>query len=335
MNRKVLLTFLGIIAIVITFIACNDLNVGLDQSKNESELITKAKVLVKSYGSNISLPTTKNHNHSGLSRGSVSSIATLEPQWDLATRYNTGDEDILIVPLHCDEDIRSRINIKHGEESSYQFAKTFSRMIVKGEHVYVLTYMPESNYASTHVNIENELKYNPTDVNFTGMIIASKLSGSINRGYLYENGTLAHYFAPAHECHHENCTEEHNHTNHSDMVIKLNLFPANESRSTTYTSDSETYYCPVCLEIKSECKCVYIYEACEKCLQPLQYCTCYDDDRDPENDLCAFCGRLKELCTCDGVKCDVCKSNPCVCKTCAGCPNSECSCQDGGSCLCD
>ena len=334
MKVKFLISLLGIVALIATVVACSDNPSFGGQDAQNKELILKAKFLVQSQGNAVSLPTPDSQQQN--QSRSTSYLADLTPLWDNAITYKSGDETILIVPLQSDEEIRSKVIIKQGDETTYQFAKTFSRLIVKGEQAYVITYMPESEYASAHSDIENELKYNPTEVNFTGMIVTSKLNGKVNWGYVYENGVLAHYVAPAHKCHDANCTETHNHTHDADYSVIFNLHIANGSRSTNYDDGSETFYCPVCQELLVNCKCIYILEFCEKCGQPLQYCTCWDDDKDYENDICAFCGRLKELCTCNGVKCEICKQNPCICCKCgASCTNPECNCAKTGICICN
>lgn len=332
MKSKIILLLLGMVALIATVVACSDNPSFGGQDDQNKELILKAKSLVQAQGNAVSLPIPDSQQQN--QARSTSYLADLTPLWNNAITYKSGDETILIVPLQSDEEIRSKMLIKQGGETSYQFAKTFSRLIVKGELAYVITYMPESEYASAHSDIKNELKYNPAEVNFTGMIVTSKLNGKVNWGYVYEKGSLTHYTAPSHKCHDVNCTYTHNHAHDADYSVIFNLHTENGSRSTNYDNSSETFYCLVCQELLANCKCIYILEFCEKCGQPLQYCTCWDDDKDYENDICAFCGRLKELCTCNGVKCEICKQNPCVCYTCAGCTNAECNCQDGGFCLC-
>ncbi len=337
MKKHLIFSLLGIVALVASFVACSDSpNFGEQETQNNNELILKAKAIVQSQGNTVSLPTPNKLSQHGNQSRSVSHLADLTPLWDRATTHAGGNETILIVPLQSDEEIRSRVFIKQGETTSYQFAKTFSRLIVKGDQAYVLTYMPESNYASSHSDIENELKYNPTDVNFTGMIVTSKLNGSVNWGYLYENGTLAHYVAPASKyCHDENCTEQHNHEHNVGFSVIFNLHTVNTSRSTTYEESSETDKCNFCGEAEKDCTCDFLLKQCPICLQYNDYCTCKDDDLDPEENYCEICGEYKTFCTCYDI-CEICKQSPCICCNCgASCTNSECNCGKTGECYCN
>lgn len=314
MKTKTLNLLLCLIAVTSSMlISCSeDLGFGNKIEQDEAKLVSVAKQIYQNQGSTVCLPNS-NADKTTASRSSFSYLADLEPLWDETFTYQQGNETIVIVPLKCDEDIRSTLSITDGEETSYQFAKVFSRMIVKpseGENgIYVLSYMPESSYASTFDDIEQEMRYNPTELDFTGLIVSSRLNGEVMKGFLYSEGVLGHYFAPATpECRDHNCTENHNHNHeHKGLSLSFNLQNANQSRSTTYSTRSEDYMCPNCHKI-GYCECYNgsLFEYCEKCNNWKFNCIC-EDDKGP----CPNCGISDGGCGCS--QCSICGRYFCVC----------------------
>lgn len=348
MKSKIILLILGMVALIATVVACSDNPSFGGQDDQNKELILKAKSLVQAQGNAVSLPIPDSQQQN--QARSTSYLADLTPLWDNVITYKSGDETILIVPLQSDEEIKSKVIIKQGDETTYQFAKTFSRLIVKGEQAYVLTYMPESEYASTHSDIENELRYNPTEVNFTGMIVSSKLNGKVNWGYVYENGALIHYVAPSHKCHDSNCTEIHKQNEHFYIKTIFNI--TDKSRSyTTYTTRTEENHCPYCYKLAGICDCIDWENYClicnnykdmcicntnvDKCIACLQNpCVC------DKLNICPWCGRPYyngESHSCEPGICEVCKTKPCICYTppkddekefCPTCGKDPCECPE-------
>ena len=147
MKTKTLNLLLCLIAVTSSMlISCSeDLGFGNKIEQDEAKLVSVAKQIYQNQGSSVCLPNPQ-ANRNNASRSSFSYLAELEPLWDETFTYQQGNETIVIVPLKCDEDIRSTLSITDGEETSYQFAKVFSRMIVKpseGENgIYVLSYTP-------------------------------------------------------------------------------------------------------------------------------------------------------------------------------------------------
>ena len=308
-----------VVAMCAMFISCSeDMGYGEKTNENVKAVVKMAKQMYESSGSVVSLPNPSANKHA-VSRSAMTHLADLTPMWDEAFTHEQGHETIVIVPLQGENEIRSTVSISEGDETTYQFAKVFSRMIVKpseGDNgIYVLSYMPESNYAATHANLESEMGYNPTDVDFTGLIVSSRLNGEVMMGFLYESGELNHYFAPAtHECADHNCSENHNHE-HKGLSLSFNLQNASQSNVATYSGRSEdgsdngentgddSDICPKHDKPRKECGCNKFDEICIKCLNPLRECTC-----------CPDCGKIKELCKCY----ELCKScgfstNACVC----------------------
>ena len=361
MKIKTLNLLLCLIAVTSSMlISCSeDLGFGNKIEQDEAKLVSVAKQIYQNQGSSVCLPNS-NADKTNASRSSFSYLADLEPLWDETFSYQQGNETIVIVPLKCDEDIRSTLSITDGEETSYQFAKVFSRMIVKpseGENgIYVLSYMPESSYASTFDDIEQEMRYNPTELDFTGLIVSSRLNGEVMKGFLYNEGVLGHYFAPATtECHDYNCTENHNHNHeHKGLSLSFNLQNANQSRSSIYSTRSEDggdnensenmgEICKICNQIKEKCTCICwdcglhinhcICEKCRYCDQKKIYCNC-DKPEGEKKEKCLLCGAFYELAgdhNCGSTICPVCKSTKCICNSganepCKYCGNDPCTC---------
>ncbi len=355
MKTKTFNLLLCIIAVAsFLMISCSeDLGFG-DSMKADNGYVQLAKQIFQNQGSAVSMPNPK-ADKAPASRSSMSYIADLQPQWEESFTYDQGGQTVVIVPLKCDEDIRSTLSIKDGDETTYQFAKVFSRMIVKpneGDNgIYVLSYMPESNYASAFTNIESEMGYDPSEVEFTGLIVSSRLNGEMMWGFLYNEGVLGHYFAPAaEECHDHNCTENHNHNHsHEGLSINFNLQNANQSRSTTYSTRSEEKHCPYCYKLEGKCNCIILEEICQECGGYRESCHCKDKcitcRQNPcicdKYEVCLFCGKTltsKELA--DGHecgmepdnKCPVCKNDKCTCNTsaseqCNNCKQNQCICE--------
>lgn len=335
MKKLVLYLTLSVIAVSMVLLSCSEeLGYMADTTQEKtSELVHSAKQLLKSRGNEINLPASSSRKTS-LSRSSLTYLSGLEPLWDESFTHKQGDEIILIVPLKCDDDIRSTLLVTKNEQTTYQFAKVFSRLIVKpsqGESgIYVLTYMPESNYASNRGDIEREMRYSPQAVDFTGFIVSSRLNGDVMRGFLYEQGTISHYFSPpkAHQCHDENCTETHHHQESEGVKVTFNLQSANQSRSRSYGSNSEDYMCPFCFKFGENCECLVMFEKCPTCGMYKEFCPCGINDT---GGVCVKCGEYKNYCSCNPIGCLVCQQTKCICNPQVNEPCKEC---DQFPCVC-
>ena len=351
MKKLVLYLTLSVIAVSMVLLSCSEeLGYMADTTQEKTcELVHSAKQLLKSGGYEINLPAN-NSRKTSLSRSSLTYLSYLEPLWDESFTHKQGDETILIVPLKCEDDIRSTLLVTKNEQTTYQFAKVFSRLIVKpsqGESgIYVLTYMPESNYASNRGDIEREMRYSPKAVDFTGFIVSSRLNGDVMRGFLYEHGAISHYFSPpkAHQCHDENCTETHHHQESGGVKVTFNLQSVNQSRSTAYNTSSEEEHCPICYMLVGLCDCVGLSEYCTECGNPKDQCFCNENEnqciyclQDPcsceKPSLCPFCGRTKDNCICEKEKCNICDQYDCICnptddnkEPCEECNEYPCEC---------
>lgn len=344
MKTKTFNLLLCIIAVVsFLMISCSeDLGFG-DSMKTDNSYVQLAKQIFQNQGSAVSMPNPK-ADKAPASRSSMSYIADLQPQWEESFTYDQGGQTVVIVPLKCDEDIRSTLSIKDGDETTYQFAKVFSRMIVKpneGDNgIYVLSYMPESNYASAFTDIESEMGYDPSEVEFTGLIVSSRLNGEVMKSYLYNGGYLEHSFIhKIHKCHDNKCAENHNYNNiYKGLKIKFSLENVNQSRSTNYNTTSEggsngdngdsgnnngdKKECEGCGQPIERCIC----KTCEKCLQKEFKCIC----------VCSNCGFQQRDCICGYEICKVCYRMKDHCQ----CPDAEKKyCFDCGhlekECVCD
>lgn len=331
MKIKTLSLLLCLIAVTSSvLISCSeDLGFGNKIEQDETNIVSVAKQIYQNQGSSVCLPNPK-ANKNNASRSSFSYLAELDPLWNEAFTYNQGTDTVVVVPLNCGDDIRSTLSIIEGDETTYQFAKVFSRMIVKpseGENgIYVLSYMPESNYASSYPNLEAEMGYNPTEVDFTGLIVSSTLNGVAIRSFLYNEGALIHTFVPYNEA--EGVTTEHEHATH-DIMLQQELQLANESRSNVHQIGSESEnICDNCLQWKWYCTCPPEDDPTEDFKTPCPNCGVSDGDCGCSQ--CPTCGRY--FCICNkptpppvpDFPCEVCGFNPCKC--CKTCKKYPCEC---------
>lgn len=307
MLKKIFFSLLGMAALIAIVVACSD-NPSFDgQDDQNKELILKAKSLVQAQGNAVSLPAPNKNNV--LSR-SVKSFPQATPIWDKAWTERHGNSTILIVPLES-EDIRAKISIKQGENLSYQFAKTFSRLIIQqiGEKIIsgIHTYLPESNYANVNTKKLESMRYHPQTANFCGYILTSSIDGTIRNGYVLKNGTVQVKVKPSFCQKHSDCAQIDSITTNK-TAITINFYDnLSASRSTTYTTDSETCKgCGVgnCTCGEEECTCIlFEYFFCGICQQ--DYCDCLKEvggicqcQSSNPIEYCDDCGHPKDQCIC-------------------------------------
>ncbi len=375
MKKNFLISLLGIAALVATFVACSDSpNFGEQETQNNNELILKAKALILAQGNNVSLPKVKKAGEESLLSRSNSALVEATLLWDEAKTYNKENETVVLVPMQNDEEIRSKVTIKKGEDLSYQFAKTFSKLIIvfRGEETIsrVFTYLPESEYAYDNKEALNDLGIDLKEAGFHGFVLVTFLNGDRSHVFRYEHGNLYSILKKSNTHSHEDCKDSECNHNHNDDITKttvsIKLFTEfSLSRSTTYnessegegntggsnipccgTEDGKVCGCSTNCTCGNYCDCINEISCwcgfqetnkCSGCEKPYEDCTCVR---------CEYCGDIncscKDFCDncghinayCTCGPCEICKQDPCVCYTCAACTNSECSCQDGGFCLC-
>ena len=132
MKTKTLSLLLCLIAVTSSvLISCSE-DLGFENKieQDETNIVAVAKQVYQNQGSSVCLPNPK-ANKNNASRSSFSYLAELDPLWNEAFTYNQGTDTVVVVPLNCGDDIRSSLSIIEGDETTYQFAKVFSRMIVK------------------------------------------------------------------------------------------------------------------------------------------------------------------------------------------------------------
>ena len=346
MNNKLIFSLLGMVALIATVVACSDSPSFGGQDAQNKELILKAKSLVQSQGNTVSLPKVKKSgNDKELSRSNTNAVVEATLLWDEAKTYNKDNETVVLVPMQNDEEISSKVTIKTGENETYQFAKTFSKlvMVFRGEKTIsrVFTYLPESDYAYDNKEALNNLGIDLKEAGFHGFVLVTFLNGNRSHVFRYEHGALCSILRKGNAHSHENCKDtacEHKHDeNTSKTTVSIKLFTEQSvSRSTAYTSDSERHPCK---ETGTPSIC-----SCSKACLCSFYCDCVSEMNclcglNGDDSYCYTCKKLKDFCTCfpgeEGDKeCEICKQFPCVCHSCAACTNAECHCQDGGFCLC-
>ena len=346
MKSKIILLLLGMVALIATVVACSDNPSFGGQNDKNKELILKAKSLVQAQGNAVSLPKVKKPgNDKELSRSNTNAIVEATLLWDEAKTYIKENETVVLVPMQNDEEICSKVTIKTGENETYQFAKTFSKlvMVFRGEETIsrVFTYLPESNYAYDNKEALNNLGIDLKEAGFHGFVLVTFLNGDRSHVFRYEHGALYSILRKGNAHSHENCKDtacEHN-ENTPKTTVSIKLFTEQlASRSTAYTSDSERQPCkevgtPSICTCSNACQCSF-YCDCKNELN----CLCGLDEGGIE--YCNSCNKLRDFCTCfpgeEGeTKCEICKKNPCVCCNCGtSCSNTECNCEKTGVCTC-
>ena len=350
--RKVFST----VILLLLLVACTeDVSYYENDKQVENEILLKAKELVDNQGSAIPLPV--NGTGTAQSRSGVSSIANATPLWNNVKIYNIDGMQVLMVDLQTAEEVYSRIaTTKEGVET-IQESTTFSKLVIrkKGADLYanVLTYLPESNYASANEERLDTIGYYPYYVDYTGITLTSSLDGTILRGIRYEDGKMAGIIykekptACAHE-HHEGETCNHEHSSDNYNIVSINLFTQSSQQPISRANGA----CDVCkreLDANGNCpRCTY--GLCPQCgaekLDVANYicdkCGFYEDGFCPScylpyivcghtyKDFCKNCGELNKECVCDSdsklcpdclnmktlcscEKCKKCKEKPCIC----------------------
>ena len=348
MKSKIILLLLGIVALIATVVACSDNPSFGGQNDKNKELILKAKSLVQAQGNAVSLPKVKKSgNDKELSRSNTNAIVEATLLWDEAKTYIKENETVVLVPMQNDEEICSKVTIKTGENETYQFAKTFSKlvMVFRGEETIsrVFTYLPESDYAYDNKESLNNLGIDLKEAGFHGFVLVTFLNGDRSHVFRYEHGALYSILRKGNAHSHENCKDtacEHNHNeNAPKTTVSIKLFTEQlVSRSTTYTRSSEGEdgntggtNTPCCeIEDGKKCGCS-IGCLCEtecNCFSPMS-CWCGFE----ESDKCSFCEKPYEECTC--VRCQYCGDIKCSCKEfCDDCGNIKAYCTCGPCEIC-
>ena len=340
--RKLLFSLL---AIVLLGACTEDVSHYENDKQAENEILLKAKELVENQGSAIPLPV--NGTGTAQSRSGVSSIANATPLWDNVKSYNIDGMQVLMVDLQTAEEVYSRIaTTKEGVET-IQESTTFSKLVIrkKGTDLYanVLTYLPESNYASANEERLDTIGYYPYYIDYTGVTLTSCLDGTILRGIRYEDGKMAGLItkekpvACVHE-HHEGETCAHEHSSDSYNIVSINLFTQSSKQSMSRAGDQ---ICSSCFYPIDEFGC------CTFC-DYVDCPNCGNHSLNPNNNICRKCGYyITSICPYCGSLVSICGHSPedfcgmcgehksrCVCdidsKICSDCLNymNECICPD-------
>ena len=346
---------------LLLLVACTeDVSYYENDKQAENEILLKAKELVENHGSSIPLPV--NGIGASQSRSGISSIASATPLWDNVKNYNIDGMQVLMVELQTAEKVFSRISTTKNGVEDVQEATTFSKLVIrkKGTDLYanVLTYLPESNYASANEERLDTIGYYPYYVNYTGVTLTSSLDGTILRGIRYEDGKMAGIIykekpaACAHE-HHEGETCNHEHSSDNYNIVSINLFtqlsqqPMSRADGWCQACGREKdqynrcpmcdyWDCPQCGEHKlpkdggSCLKCgFYEIGICPSCSMPYTVCG------HTYKDFCQNCGELNKECVCDldSKMCDGCLNfkHECICPKpnpdpCDKCGKETCEC---------
>ena len=335
--RKAILLLL-IIFMPFLYFCCDSSFLDDELVKQDGEMVSRAKSLLQS--SELAIPNV-NKRH-GVKTRQVDYSAQVSPVWENAQVIQRDNKQILVVPLEYKEPVRSQIRIEHNGDVTFQFAKAFSKLIVQGVgeklDAYVVTYLPESNYAVNNTEELESLTIYPTRISFHGATLISTIDGTIEHGFLYRHGRISHKFyykgTHQHDCGHnhnhgEECSNQHevSPTKISIVLNSINVLTRGGYEDGSETEDeicencgkpsiecncweNDAYRCPNCDELLYDCECVIITPGttppaevrCEICGAIKENCTC-----------CPKCG--KEPCECSETffKCELCNSNPCIC----------------------
>ncbi len=330
---------------------------------SDSEMVKLAKRIVMESG-NVSFPT--NQKTDGNASRSVAAYDTdATPLWDMAQECKEGDKTVLIVPLQGEE-IRSHSAFSKNDVLQHQYAKASSFLITVSEgekaYSYVKTCLPESCYATDNEINLTDIIIDPKQEGFTGIILNSTLAGAIYNGNRYEAGVLESIITKHKEnCekhhHDENCDHDHSDCDHKheNNLVYINLYAASQtlSRSTYTDGEEKKTICDFCggdLDSNGFCTKCSSYSGedfCIICLAPAGTCNCPNLDK-PVEDVCPYCGRLYEYCTCEkeggenagtsdsgtgtstpADTCSNCHKEPCIC--CDACGEVNCICETNTS----
>lgn len=308
--RKTIL-FIALLLLPLTYFSCESFFLQEETQQQETtDMVNVAKALIQDSQCELSLPVF--HKQEVKTRSATYPTIVI-PLWNESKTEWYNEEQILLVPLYSEEEIRSRTHIQKGEEESYQFSKTFSRLIVrkKGDNViaHVITYLPESNFADEHAEDLREMGYHPGKIGFEGISLVSTLNGDFLHALLYKNGRIVSKLKTKHSTTHEHaetCTHHHN----QQVRLKINLYTPSDLTTRAYNDGEETLTCIFCKGDATECNC-FIVDGdiiyCEKCGNPTYECICSDFD------ICITCGEIPCSCYSPNQPCDLCNSNPCIC----------------------
>ena len=326
MNKKHILWFAFF---CLLFWTCTDLSPFGDSTHSmkdsDSTLMNLIKEKLQQSEQQLSLPyVNKQQNRHALTRG-VSYSTVVSPQWEDAQTVWNDDEEILLVPLQNEEELRSRTHVDLCGEESFQFSKTFSRLVVrrKGESTiaHVLTYLPDAVYMEEHAAKLDTMGYYPGYSNYEGIVLVSSLNGNILHGLLYKHGRIIAKLYPGegsshtHDCSHEHGTE----CEHRRVSLKINLYSSFQVQTRGgYDDDGgESILCSTCRGNALNCDCFVIVgeiKYCEDCGAETFNCKCNEEDDQPDLTICSVCG-----------------DEPCSCHTCRDCENNPCTCGSGGN----
>lgn len=295
--KKYIISLL-VFAMPFIYFCCNSSS-DMDFSTEKSQAVEAAKSFIINNGNVLSLPIQP----SNVATRSVSYPTDATPIWEQARIEMYKDEQVVIVPLEGQEEIRSRAVITMNNEENYQFAKTFSRLIVhhkkNGTIAYVVTYLPESSYAEGHTQELADLGFGIRRIKYEGLILISSLNGVLEHTLISNNGHVTYSLEPmgAHK-HGEVCVHEY-----SDApTVSMYLYStANEIMTRdSYGDGDENRYCARCGNHLNYCTCI-----CWQCGN--DPCTC-------EIFFCEVCGKLPCECFMDPHACKICMKTPCICK---------------------
>lgn len=294
--RKAILLFFIFSTPILYF--CCESTVDLEESQvnvNKENIIGVAKQLVADANGELSLPTSPNREPA--TRG-VSYSTSVVPIWEKASIAKVDDAEILLVPLKNEEEIRSRTMIQKGNDESYIFSKTFSKLVVRVDKstkfARIVTYLPDSEYEETHMEQLKKLEYYPEHVDFHGIVLVSSLDGTLIHGLLYENGKMVSKLTSSKHEHSEECAHQH----HEKVKLSIKMYNKSNTLTRSYTDGEESAPCVFCGESVDKCTCDGIviegeYVYCDKCGLLKGQCICGD-----KSTVCKLCGNSP--CTCGG-----------------------------------
>ena len=278
--------------------------------KQDGEMVSRAKSLLQS--SELAIPNV-NKRH-GVKTRQVDYSAQVSPVWENAQVIQRDNKQILVVPLEYKEPVRSQIRIEHNGDVTFQFAKAFSKLIVQGVgeklDAYVVTYLPESNYAVNNTEELESLTIYPTRISFHGATLISTIDGTIEHGFLYRHGRISHKFyykgTHQHDCGHnhnhgEECSNQHE-VSPTKISIVLNSINVLTRGGYEDGSETEDEICENCGKPSIECNC-WENDAyrCPNCDELLYDCECViitPGTTPPAEVRCEICGEIKENCVC-------------------------------------
>lgn len=219
--------------------------------------------------------------------------------------------DTLYYPIDVQEDlvvkrcVKKENNGRTVTSSLWSYFCSYKDSLEETVHQ-VVSFAPDARFLrNNRMEREKCLTKLPFLSDFSGVILVSKLDGTIENGAIYYSGKKTQEIVPEKASRSVKSKILQNESNNVILVfIQRNLDETRGSSYTAYDHDSEDFtdFCMYCGETEANCWC----QRCPTCEEKMGDCTCSPDS------------------------CTVCNSKPCLCGKCEKCgeEKSNCTCNE-------